>query len=299
MIYLKPKILSSLTLAFAFGSLGALSGCNDHPEKAKQPEASSPSVSTESPEPTFEELNTTLVAKFSRPDESQESTSLDILRPETAFALYNSLRSWEEDGRDIARLLQTSVGEGAVPLFKLGMNYSSATDEFKKRDLEEKILAETKREASKIHGNRSVIFVSEPGSLVSLSLGEYNFDEKSFKVDHCLFSDKLEYSKEESRYAQNLKGADQERCYFRTTNTELKVGFVGGSRVRFKVEDPDLARKIAEKRGQLKFKVYGYVESVQRDKVGGNLVKERRVLIAPQRVVLTDSNGQVLSEANI
>lgn len=299
MIYLKSMILSSLTLAIAVGSLGALSGCNDNQEKLKQSVASAPSAPTNSSEPTFEELNTTYVAKFSRPEKSQESSSLDILRPETAFALYNNLRSWDEDGKDIARLLETSVGEGEIPVFQMGREYSGIADEFKKRDLEEKIFTETKREAAKVDGNRLVKFVSEPGSLVSLKVGEYNFDDMTFKIDHCLFSDKLEYSKEEMRYAQGMKGADQERCYFRTTNTELKVGFVGGSKVRFKVEDPDIARRIAAERSQLKVQVFGYVDSVQRNKVGGNLQKERFVLIAPYRVALIDANNVVLAETSI
>jgi len=117
-----------------------------------------------------------------------------------------------------------------------------------------------------------------PGQQAALKLSKYNFEEKNFKINHCLFSDKLQYTKGEQRIVQNLKGADQERCYFRTSNTELKIGFVGGSNVRLKVEDPELARKIAAEKDSLRIEVFGYVDSVQRDKVGGTLVKERRNL---------------------
>lgn len=292
---LQPRILCVLAVA----SLAALSGCDEAQEKVKHSESPAASVPVENQEPTFDDLNTTLFATFPSPERIQPALALDILQPETAFGLYNSLRTWEEDGKDLANLLKSSLGEGGVPVFKLGREYSNTSDEFKKHDLEVKILAETLHEAAKVEGNRLVKFLSEPGKPVSLDVGKYNFEENTFKIDHCLFSDKIEYSKEERRYAQNLKGSDQERCYFRTTNTELKVGFTGGSKVIFKIEDLDLARKIEGQRKKLKVAVYGYVESVRREKVGGNLVKERFVLIAPQRVELIDAHGQVLAESTI
>ncbi|MBV4513799.1 hypothetical protein [Pseudomonas kurunegalensis] len=299
MIYPKPKTLSSLALLMTCVSLAALTGCNG--DQASGGESKVPAAQAENHEPTYDELNTTLIAKFPSPGRAQEASSLDILQPETAFRLYNNLRTWQEDGRDIANLLETSLGEGGdgVHIFKLGREYSETSDEFKRHDLEGKILAETQQEAAKVDGNRSVKFLSEPGKQVSLALGKYNFDEMTFKIDSCLFSDKLKYSKEEARNAQHIRGADQERCYFRTSNTALRVGFVGGSKVKFKVESSDLARKIEADRNVLRIAVYGYVESVQRDKVGGNLAKERLVLIAPQRVVLLYANGQVLTETTI
>lgn len=301
MIYPKPKTLSSLALLMSCVSLAALTGCNDDQASGRQSEVSATAAHAENHEPTYDELNTTLTAKFPSPGRVQDASSLDILQPETAFRLYNNLRTWQEDGQDIAKLLETSLGEGGdgVSVFKLGREYSETTDEFKKHDLEGKILAETQQEAAKVDGIRSVSFLSEPGKPVSLELGKYNFDKMTFKIDSCLFSDKLKYSKEEARNAQHMRGADQERCYFRTSNTELRVGFAGGSKVRFKVENSDLARKIEAERSELKIAVYGYVESVQRDKVGGNLAKERLILIAPQRVVLLDAKGQVLTETTI
>lgn len=296
-----PKIPRAFTCAITFVAMAALSACNDEEKESKQPESSSVAVHVESNEENYDDLNSTLIAKFPSPGQSDESSSLDILRPETSFRLYNNLRTWDEDGKDIATLLETSLGEGGddVLVFKLGWEYGGTNDAFKKRDLEQKILAETQREAEQVEGLRSVKFLSEPGKIVSLELGHYNFDEMSFRIDHCLFSDKLEYSKEEMRLAQSLRGSDQKRCYFRAANTELRVGFVGGSVVRFKVENPELARNIEAQRSELKIAVYGYVESVQREKVGGNLVKERLVLIAPQRVLLMDASGQILSEATL
>ncbi|HFQ8053317.1 TPA: hypothetical protein ACHTCR_005200 [Pseudomonas putida] len=297
---LKPDFVRSIALASAIASALLLVGCKDEkeaPKEAKKQVETAAKVD----EPTFESLNNTLVAKFSNPGEGQPESYLDILYPATAFRLYNSYRTWDETGQDIAEFLKTSVPSDATTaeVFQLGREYGDTTDEFKKRDLSEKISAQTKAEAEKVNGNRLVKFLSVPTNPVSLELGKYNFDEKSFKIDHCLFSDKLKYTKEEARLAQSMKGADQERCYFRTTNTELRVGFVGGSDVRFKVEDSDLARKIEGERGNLKIEVFGYVDSVERERVGGNLVKERTVLIAPQKLLLIDSSDKVIFETKI
>ncbi|GLO06409.1 hypothetical protein PPUJ20005_03770 [Pseudomonas putida] len=297
----KPNFVRSVALASAVASALLLIGCKDENEAPKESNKQFEATAAKSDEPTFESLNNTLVAKFSNPGEGQQDSYLDILYPATAFRLYNSYRTWDETGQDIAEFLKTSVPSDATTaeVFQLGREYGDTTDEFKKRDLSEKIAAQTKAEAEKVNGNRLVKFLSVPTNPVSLELGKYNFDEKSFKIDHCLFSDKLKYTKEEARLAQSMKGADQERCYFRTTNTELRVGFVGGSDVRFRVEDSDLARKIEGERGNLKIEVFGYIDSVERERVGGNLVKERTVLIAPQKLLLIDSGDKVIFETKI
>jgi len=212
----QPGILRSFTYAITFSSIAALSACNDEKKESKQPGSSSAAVNVESNEENYDDLNATLIAKFTSPGPGDESSSLDILRPETPFRLYNNLRTWGEDGRDIASLLETSLGEGGddVLVFKLGREYGNTNDAFKKHDLEQKILAETQREAGKVEGVRSVKFLSDPGKIVSLEVGHYNFDEMSFKIDHCLFSDKLEYSKEEMRLAQKSERERPEALLF-------------------------------------------------------------------------------------
>lgn len=297
----KPNFVCSVALASTIASAILLAGCKDDEKVSKEPEKTVEVTASKSEEPTFESLNNTLVAKFANPGEGQSDSYLDVMYPATAFRLYNKYRSWDETGQDIAESLTTSVPSDATTaeVFELGREYGETTDEFKKHDLSEKISAQTKAEAEKVNGNRLVKFLSNPSNSVSLRLGKYNFEEKSFKIDHCLFSDKLKYTKEEARFAQNMKGADQERCYFRTTNTELRVGFVGGSNVRLKIDDVDLARKIEGERSALKIEVYGYLDSVQRERVGGNLVKERTVLIAPQKIVLIDSSDKVIFETKI
>lgn len=297
----KPNFVRSIALASAIASAVLSAGCKEDNEVSKEREKTVEVTATKNDEPTFESLNNTLVAKFDDPGEGPSDSYLDIMYPATAFRLYNNYRTWDETGNDIAELLTTSVPSDATAaeVFELGREYGTTSDEFKKHDLSEKISAQTKTEAEKVNGNRLVKFLSAPSNSVSLSLGKYNFEEKSFKIDHCLFSDKLKYTKDEARLAQNMKGADQERCYFRTTNTELRVGFVGGSNVRLKVDDVDLARKIESERSSLKIEVFGYVDSVQRERAGGNLVKERTVLIAPQKLVLIDSGDNVIFETKI
>ncbi|PTV51764.1 hypothetical protein [Pseudomonas putida] len=297
----KAKLVNVVAAAATIAGLGVMLGCKG--ENNTEPASVNKVVekSAKKDEPTFDDLNATLSAKYENPGEGVPGSYLDILNPATAFGLYNNLRKWDESGQDIAELLKSSAfGEAeASEAFTLGRQYGDASDDFKKRDLSEKILSVAKIEADKVEGNRLVKFLSVPGDQAALELSRYNFEEKEFKVDHCLFSDKLEYTKEEQRVAQNLKGADQQRCYFRTSNTELKIGFIGGSNVRLKVASPELARKIEAEKSQLVIEVYGYVDSVERDKVGGRLVKERRVLIAPQKLVLIDSSKKVIFEAAI
>ncbi|RRV40103.1 hypothetical protein [Pseudomonas sp. p106] len=297
----KPNLVNIVAVVATIASLGVMSGCKDDENTVPASANTNAKSSVKSDELAFDELNSTFSAKFENPGQGAPDSYLDILNPAVGFGLYNNLRNWEESGQDIAELLKTSVlGEAeSSEVFKLGREYDDATDEFKKRDLSEQILAQTKVEASKVDGNRLVRFLSVPGQQAALKLSKYNFEEKNFKIDHCLFSDKLQYSKDEQRIAQNLKGADQERCYFRTSNTELKIGFVGGSNVRLKVEDPELARKIAAEKDSLRIEVFGYVDSVQRDKVGGALVKERRVLISPQKLVLIGADRNVILETKI
>lgn len=301
MVHFKLNFNRSVCFASAIAAAVVLVGCKDEQESSNTPVKLTQTSVQVKDEQTYESLNSTLRVKFKNPGMSQQEAYLDIMHPATAFRIYNDARSWEETGQDIAEFLKTSVPIDATTaqVFELGREYGETSDEFKKHDLSEKILAQTKLEAEKVHGNRLVKFLSAPSNPVSLSLGKYNFEEKNFKIDHCLFSDKLKYTKDEARFAQNMKGADQERCYFRTTNTELRVGFVGGSNVRLNIEDIALAKKIESERSTLKIEVFGYVDSLQRDRVGGNLAKERTLLIAPQKLVLIDSSDKVIFETEI
>lgn len=291
----KAALKKAVVFAAAVGIL-SISACSDEKEPQKVASKAVESASNKPAEPTYEDLNNTLLAKFDDPGIGQPDAYIDIRYPTVAFQLYNSLRSWDESGEDIAKLLKLSISPEIeiAEVFSLGHQYGLSKDEFEKRDLANKISEQTKIEAGKVKGKRLVSFLSTPGEPASLNIGEYDFDSKGFKIDDCLFSDKLEYTKEEKRLAQTFRGARQERCYFRTFNSEMKVGFTGGSKVLLKVEDESLARKIASERNNLKVKVYGYIESVRRDRVGGQLVEERIVLIAPQKIELIDDGGQVV-----
>lgn len=233
------------------------------------------------------------VKTFANPGLGQPDEYLDIFSPTTAFGLYSSLRDWEETPESIAESLKYSVppATNQAEVFRLGSEYGDTKDEFLKRDLMNKIAVETKLEAEKFKGKQLVKFYNPERSGVILDIGEYDFELKGFKVDTCLFSDKLDYRKEEKRIAQTFQGINKERCYFRTTNAKPVVGFTGGSKTLLKVEDENLARQIAANRTSYKLKVYGYIQAVEKSEP---FSEDRTILIAPQRIDILDTDENIV-----
>jgi hypothetical protein len=232
---------------------------------------------------------------FSDPGIGDAREYLDMRSPLLAFNLYNARRNWEESATDIA----DSVGDAfnarkANPeLSRLGAERISSSDNFKKKDLADKIGALALAEANKVKDRPLVKFTSD--EWVPVTLSGYDFEKKGFSVDNCLFSDKLSYTDDESRNSTSLEQAPKLRCYLNPGPVPYYIGFTGGSKVFFEIKDEAKARQIEAVRQNVKIDVYGYVQSVERERLGGNLGPQRWVLIAPQRIDVIDAaSGNVL-----
>lgn len=243
----------------------------------------------------IEDENKPNTVSFTDPGIGDFRDYLDMRNPLVAFNLYNSKRDWDESAIDIS----DSVGDAfkarkeSPELSRLGAERLSTTDNFKKKDLTEKISALATELAAKLQGKSLVKFASDEWLPVGLS--GYDFDNKGFSIDNCLFSDKLTYSDEESRNSTSLSQAPQLRCYLNPGPVPYYIGFTGGSTAFFKVEDEAKARHIESVRESVRVEVYGYVKSVERERLGGSLGPQRYVLIAPQRIdVIDSSSGNVL-----
>lgn len=243
----------------------------------------------------IEDENKPQSVSFSDPGLGDAREYLDMRSPLLAFNLYNARRNWEESAADIA----DSVGDAfnarkANPeLSRLGTERLASGDNFKKKDLAEKINALALAEAGKVKERPLVKFTSDEWLPVTLT--SYDSEKKGFSVDNCLFSDKLSYTDDESRNSTTLEQASKLRCYLNPGPVPYYIGFTGGSQVFFEVKDEAKARQIEALRQNVKIDVYGYVQSVERERLGGNLGSQRWVLIAPQRIDVIDAaSGNVL-----
>lgn len=232
---------------------------------------------------------------FANPGLGDFREYLDMRNTMIAFNFYNAKRDWEEGADDIS----DSVGDAFnarktnPELARLGSERLSSSDNFKKKDLADKINAIAVSEASKLKGKSLVKFTSD--EWVPVSLSGYDFERKGFALDNCLFSDKLSYTDEESRNATTLAQAPKLRCYLNPGPVPYYIGFSGGSKIFFEIKDDAKARQIESVRQNVKVEVYGYVQSVERERLGGNLGPQRWVLIEPQRIDVIDiASGSVL-----
>ena len=299
-IHLDASFRKAIAISSIIASSVLLYGCSEEEtpaaEKIVKVEATAADPVIQSVTSSIYSSKNLKVKTFPNPGMGEDDEYLDILYPTTAFQLYHSLRDWEETPEQLAEFVKLSVSPevNVADVFRLGSEYQDEKDEFKKRDLMEKIAAETRHEADKVKGKKLVKFYNPESHGVYLNIGAYDFDLKAFRIDDCLFSDKLNYTKEERRFEQQFRGVEQERCYFKTTNGHFKVGFTGGSSVLLKVEDETLAREIASKRKELKVKVYGYIQAVEFASS-----ESRTILVAPQKIDLLDANRQVIYSSTI
>lgn len=222
----------------------------------------------------------------------------NLLTPVAPLRYYTALRSWDESKEDVIKSVTDQIAPSmkidSSALYEYGYGIITTEDAFQKRDLGEKVYTIVQAEAAKVgKDNRLVKVETRQG------LDPYNFDSKVFKTSGCLFSDKLDYTVEESRNQQAMSRAQKPRCYLRTM-ADFNVGIVGGSKVFFNIADEELAKKIEAHRDRTHLVVYGYVSSVERERLGGRLFEKRYVMVAPQRVdVVDNSTGDVLATTKI
>ncbi|MDI1332416.1 hypothetical protein [Pseudomonas sp.] len=247
----------------------------------------------------IEQENSPRVVSFPDPGKAESGEYLDAKLPMTAFNLYNSKRNWDETPNDIADSIVDAfkVRNANPELFRLVAQRQSEKDTFKQKDLTTAISVLVAEEAGKTKGSNLVKLSSD--DWLPISLSPYDEQAKGFRIDNCLFSDKLEYTYLEKRSASSMSQSPL-RCYLNPGPTSYYIGFQGGSDVLLDVSDEGLARKIEASRGTIKIDIYGYVRSIERERFAGEFGPQRYVLIGPQRIDVKDSTtGKVLYTKNI
>lgn len=237
----------------------------------------------------LEEENQPLVATSKNPGMGELNEYLDARNPMTPFNLYNARRVWDESADDIAEAMQDpiQIRNESPDLYSIVHEWISTDDSFRKRELSGKIYAFVTAEADGLKNKNLIKFTSD--EWIKLPLSKYDFSKKGFKVDSCLFSDKIEYSEEEQRNSTTLAKAEKTRCYLNPGPVNYYLGFTGGSSVFFEVRDESLAQKIESMRESIQITAYGYVKEVQRERLGGNLGAQRYILVALQRIDVIDA----------
>lgn len=298
-----------LALAVPVGC-ALLAGCGGEgePSKAKKSmaiQASEKSASVDAKaadQAVLQQLdqeNAPRVVAFQDPGMAEPNAYLDAKQPMTTFNLYNAKRDWNETPEDIADSIADAFNlRRANPeLYRLASERLSEQDSFKKKDLTTALGVLVGDEAEKTKQRNLVKLSSDDWTPISLS--SYDPQAKGFRLDNCLFSDKLDYSDEEKRNPTALARAPQLRCYLNPGPTTYYLGFQGGSELLLDVPDEALARKIEASRESLKIDIYGYVRSVERERFAGAFGPQRFVLIGPQRIDLKSADGKIIYSKNI
>lgn len=243
--------------------------------------------------------NAPRVVVFQNPGMADPNAYLDAKQPMTTFNLYNAKRDWNESPEDIAESIADAfnVRKANPELYRLASERLSEQDSFKKKDLTTAIGVLVGEEAEKSKQYNLVKLSSDDWTPVSLS--NYDQQAKGFRIDNCLFSDKLEYSDEEKRNSTAMARAPKLRCYINPGPTPYYLGFKGGSDILLDVKDEVLARKIEASRDSLKIDIWGYVKSVERERFAGEFGPQRIVLIGPQRIDLKSADGKIIYSKNI
>ncbi|WP_415760660.1 hypothetical protein [Pseudomonas sp. LT1P18] len=301
---------TALALVVSVSSF-SLAGCGGGNEQSNSKDASA-KQSSERSDPTDKKAtdeavlsqlaqeNTPRMVTFTNPGVGDLASYLDAKQPMIVFNMYNAKRDWPETPEDIA----DSMGDpfairGANPdLYRIATERQSAKDSFKKKDLATELNMLVSKEAESIGQSNLVKLSSDDWTPIALS----TFDQsaKGFRIDNCLFSDKLEYNDEERRSSTTLARAPKIRCYLNPGPTNYFIGFQGGSGLLLDVSDESLARVIEAQRETIKIDIYGYVKSVARERFAGEFGPQRFVLIAPQRIDLKDGvTGKVIYTKNI
>jgi len=247
----------------------------------------------------LEQENAPRVVAFQDPGLGDPNGYLDAKQPMTAFNLYNAKRDWNESPEDIADSIADAFNlrKANPELYRLASERISEQDSFKKKDLATAIGVLVGEEAERSKQYDLVKLSSDDWTPISLS--NYDQQVKGFRVDSCLFSDKLEYSDEEKRNSTSMARAPKLRCYINPGPTSYYLGFQGGSELLLDVPDEALARTLEASRESLKIDIYGYVKSVERERFAGQFGPQRFILIGPQRIDLKDANGKIIYSKNI
>ncbi|MFJ2684229.1 hypothetical protein ACIOYV_10860 [Pseudomonas sp. NPDC087342] len=248
----------------------------------------------------LEQENAPRMVTFSDPGRAEPNAYLDAKQPMTAFNLYNAKRDWAETPEDIADAMADAFNlrKANPELYRLASQRQSEGDAFKKKDLTAALGILVAEEAAKVKSNDLVKLSSDDWTPISLS--NYDPQAKGFRIDNCLFSDKLDYSDEEKRNATTMARAPKLRCYLNPGPTSYYIGFQGGSDLLLEVSDESLARQIESSREKLGIDIYGYVKSVERERFAGEFGPQRFVLISPQRIDLKDGvTGKTIYSKNI
>lgn len=284
-----------------------LGGCGgeSEPPRAENSKASASTAAVEakaSDQAVLQQLaqeNAPRVVVFENPGLADPNAYLDAKQPMTTFNLYNARRDWDETPEDIAESIADAfnVRKANPELYRLASKRLSEQDSFKKKDLTAAIGLLVGEEAEKSKQYNLVKLSSDDWTPISLS--NYDHQAKGFRIDNCLFSDKLEYSEEETRNSTAMARAPKLRCYLNPGSTSYYLGFQGGSELLLDVPDESLARTLEASRESLKVDIYGYVKSVERERFAGQFGPQRFVLIGPQRIDLKDANGKVIYSKKI
>ncbi|OWP72945.1 hypothetical protein [Pseudomonas sp. K2I15] len=298
-----------LALAVPLGCV-LLAGCGGDGELPKEknsvatsaPEKAGAIDSTAADRVVMQQLaqeNAPRVVTFQDPGIGEPSAYLDAKQPMTTFNLYNAKRDWNEVPEDIADSIGDAFNVRTVSpeLYRLAAERLSEQDTFKKRDLTTALGVLVGQEAEQNKQRNLVKLSSDDWAPISLS--SYDPQAKGFRIDNCLFSDKLDYTDEEKRNQTSLARASKLRCYINPGPTSYYLGFQGGSDVLLDVPSESLAREIESSKGNLKIDIYGYVKSVGRERFAGEFGPQRFVLIGPQRIDIKSPDGKIIYSKNI
>ncbi|MFY1664387.1 hypothetical protein [Pseudomonas sp. Pseu.R1] len=286
----------AITVMIGLGST-ALVGCSDSEKEPAKHQATAPAKAQ-----TKEDLqaiaqiaaeNQPLKVEYEAAAPGADSDYHDLLTPIAPLRYYTALRGWEETPEEIIKSVTDQIAPSMkldnASLYENGYGIITTDDAFRKRDLGQNVINIVKTEAAKVGKDKRLVKI-----VTRDHLDPYNFDSKGFGVSACLFSDKLEYTKEETRNPQTFSRAPKPRCFLRTM-ADFNVGVVGGSKVFFSMTDENLAKKVEANRERSHLVVYGYVQSIERQRLGGKLFENRYVLVAPQRVDVVDNqSGDVI-----
>lgn len=282
-----------------------LAGCNGENGSAARGQTtgkSTPISEQKSDKAVLKELadgNAPRSVTFENPGYGDPAGYLDAKQPMVAFTLYNAKRNWSESAEDIADSMGDpfTIRNANPELYRLASERQSTNDSFKKKELTTALGSLVNRDVETAK-QRSLVKLSSD-DWTPILLGSYDQAAQGFRIDSCLFSDKLEYTAEEKRNATSLAQAPKLRCYLTPGPTNYFIGFQGGSQLLLSVTDEILARKIEASRDSLKMDIYGYVKTIERERYAGEFGPQRFVLIAPQRIDLKDASGKVLFTKDI
>lgn len=292
---------------FAIASLVAaiLVGCGD-----KENVATSSPAKQEAPVAPVqkEEVKNPYTAKFDAVVNEDRSQYLAVGENINIVRVYMNHRAWEEPIEDVAQGLmfggftrqdgkpkQFKAWEGLDDgLQQANFEYHDAKDAFDKRDAAVKFVDMLIADSKKIGDGRLVKYTDDASRL---GLQPYNFENKSFVIGACIFSDKLEVTKEDKYAMRAGGGMPCIKGYLRNQlASNYSMGFKEAGWLRkLVVEDEQAARAIERMRLNGKIVVYGYVSEITRKTLGntGKLMKDREIEIVPTMIDFMDGDTVV------